>query len=141
MVRMNSKLSAPFAIASAVATLGPGLSAATPSGEAFYQQRCASCHDSGKSTIPSKDALKKLTVTRIRTSMDFGTMASPAGTLRRDERDAVAAYLGVAGSSEAPSAKAFCADREVKLAGSPKLAWNGWSPSTANVTSLAMPPA
>jgi polyvinyl alcohol dehydrogenase (cytochrome) len=132
MVRMNSKLSAPFAIVAALATLGPGLSAATPSGEALYQQRCASCHDSGKSTIPSKDALKKLTVTRIRTSMDFGTMASPAGTLRRDERDAVAAYLGVAGSSEAPPAKAFCADREVKLAGSPKLAWNGWSPSTAN---------
>jgi polyvinyl alcohol dehydrogenase (cytochrome) len=132
MVRMNFKLSAPFAIVAALATLGPELSAATPSGDALYQQRCASCHDSGKSTIPSKDALKKLTVTRIRTSMDFGTMGGVATTMRRDERDAVAAYLGVTGGNEAPPAKAFCADRDVKLAGSPKLAWNGWSPSAAN---------
>jgi polyvinyl alcohol dehydrogenase (cytochrome) len=132
MVRMNFQLCAPFTIVTALATLGPGLSAATPSGEALYQQRCASCHDSGKPTIPAKDALKKLTVARIRTSMDFGTMGGVATTMRRDERDAVAAYLGVAGGNEAPPAKAFCADREVKLAGSPKLAWNGWSPSTAN---------
>jgi polyvinyl alcohol dehydrogenase (cytochrome) len=129
---MNFQLSAPFAIVAALATLGPGLSAATPSGEALYQQRCASCHDSGKAKIPSKDALKKLTVTHIRTSMDFGTMGGVATTMRRDERDAVAAYLGVAGGSEALPAKAFCAEREVKLAGSPKLAWNGWSPSAVN---------
>jgi polyvinyl alcohol dehydrogenase (cytochrome) len=44
----------------------------------------------------------------------------------------VAAYLGVVGGNEAPPPKAFCADRGVKLAGPPKLAWNGWSPSTAN---------
>ncbi|HEY6340356.1 MAG TPA: cytochrome c [Bryobacteraceae bacterium] len=129
---MNSKLSAPFAIMAALATLGPGISAATPSGEAVYQQRCASCHDSGSSKVPTKDALKKLPVVRIRTSMDFGTMGSVATTLRRDERDAVAAYLGVAGVNEAPPAKAFCADRKVKLAGSPKVAWNGWSSSSGN---------
>jgi polyvinyl alcohol dehydrogenase (cytochrome) len=132
MVRMNSKFSAPFAIMVALATLGPGISGATPSGEAVYQQRCASCHDSGSSQVPTKDALKKLPVVRIRTSMDFGTMGSVATTLRRDERDAVAAYLGVAGGNEAPPAKAFCADRKVKLAGSPKVAWNGWSPSSGN---------
>ena len=127
---MYSNLTA--SLVAALVTLGPGLSAATPSGEALYQQRCASCHDSGNSGIPAKDALKKLTVARIRTSMDFGTMGSAATTLRRDERDAVAAYLGVAGAHEAPPAKAFCADRAVKLAASPKLAWNGWSPSLAN---------
>jgi polyvinyl alcohol dehydrogenase (cytochrome) len=132
MVRMNFRLSAPWVVVSALATLGPGLSAATPSGEALYQQRCASCHDSGQAAIPSKDALKKMTVTRIRTSMDFGKMGGVATTMRRDERDAVAAYLGAAVANEAPPAKAFCADREVKLAGSPQQAWNGWSPSTGN---------
>ena len=132
MVRMNFKLSVPFAIVSALAMEGPGLSAATPSGEALYQQRCAPCHDAGKAAIPSKDALKKMTVTRIRTSMDFGKMGGVATTMRRDERDAVAAYLGAAVANEAPPAKAFCSDREVKLAGSPKQAWNGWSPSGGN---------
>ena len=127
---MNSKLAA--SLVSVLASLGLGLSAATPSGEAIYQQRCASCHDSGNSKIPAKDALKKLTVARIRISMDFGTMGGVANTLRREERDAVAVYLGVAGGNEAPPAKAFCADRAVKLTGSGKLAWNGWSPSFAN---------
>jgi polyvinyl alcohol dehydrogenase (cytochrome) len=64
--------------------------------------------------------------------MDFGTMVGVATTMRRDERDAVAAYLGIAAGREAPPAKAFCADREVKLAGSSKVTWNGWSPSTTN---------
>src|SRR6516162_2172743 len=111
MMRMLYKLSAPFAMMAALVTLEPGLTAATPSGEALYQQRCASYHDSGKVSIPSKDALKKLSVTRIRTSMDFGKMGGVATTMRRDERDAVAAYLGVAGVNDAPPASAFCADR------------------------------
>ena len=132
MMRMLSKLSALLAMVAALVTLEAGLTAATPSGEALYQQRCASCHDSGKASIPSKDALKKLSVTRIRTSMDFGKMGGVATTMRREERDAVAAYLGVAGANDAPPASAFCADREVKLAGSLKAAWNGWSPSMAN---------
>src|ERR1700730_13326086 len=100
MVRMHSRLSLPFTIAIVLGTLAPACSAATVSGEAVYQQRCASCHDSGNPRVPTREALKKLSVTRIRTSMDFGTMGSRATTLRRDERDAVAAYLGAAGSNE-----------------------------------------
>ena len=66
--------------------------------------------------------------------MDFGSMGSVATTLRRDERDAVAAYLGVAGGNETAAipAKAYCADRTVKLASQPKTEWNGWSPSATN---------
>jgi hypothetical protein len=41
MVRMFFKHSVPFAIVGALVVLEPGLSAATPSGEALYQQRCA----------------------------------------------------------------------------------------------------
>ena len=117
---------------SVLLTIAVGLSAATPSGEVLYQQRCASCHDSGKGNIPTKDALKKLPVGRIRTSMDFGTMGSVATTLKSDERDAVAAYLGVAGGTAASFTKGYCADRGVKLAGAPKVQWNGWSPSVTN---------
>jgi polyvinyl alcohol dehydrogenase (cytochrome) len=131
MVRMNSRLSLPFAIA-VLGTIGPACSAAPVSGEAVYQKRCASCHDSANPRVPAREALKKLSVMRIRTSMDFGSMGTVATTLRRDERDAVAAYLGLAGSNEAPPAKAYCADRSVTLASHPKAEWNGWSPSATN---------
>ena len=132
MVRMNSRLSLPFAITVVLGTIGSARSAAPVSGEAVYQQRCAPCHDSANPRVPTRVALKKLSVTRIRTTMDFGSMGTVATTLRRDERDAVAAYLGVAGSNEATPAKAYCADRNVTLAGHPKAEWNGWSPSATN---------
>jgi polyvinyl alcohol dehydrogenase (cytochrome) len=106
--------------------------AAPPSGEAVYKQRCASCHDSGNSRAPSRDDLKQFSVTRILRALDFGLMSNIAGPLRRDERDAVATYLGSAAASEAVPAKAYCADRSVKFTGSVEPQWNGWSPSPGN---------
>ena len=55
-----------------------------------------------------------------------------ARPMLRDERDAVAAYLGTAGGTPSPPTAAFCSDRRVTLADSPKFAWNGWSPTLAN---------
>ena len=57
------------------------------------------------------------------------TVAYP---LARDEREAVAAYLGTAGAAPGPRPSAFCSDRRVKLADAPKAAWNGWSPGSGN---------
>jgi mono/diheme cytochrome c family protein len=37
--------------------MAEALSAATPSGEAVFQQRCASCHDSGDPRIPMRAEL------------------------------------------------------------------------------------
>jgi cytochrome c553 len=108
--------------------LGPALSAAPVSGEAVYQKRCASCHDSGNARVPSREALKKVPVTRIERSLDFGAMSNVASFLRRDEREAVAAYLGVAANNPAPPAKAFCSDRGVAITGRSRSEWNGWSP-------------
>ena len=59
-------------------------------------------------------------------------MSNVASSLRRDEREAVAAYLGVAGGNPAPLAKAFCSDRSVAITGRSKSEWNGWSPATTN---------
>ena len=95
----------------------PGLSAAAVSGEAVYKERCASCHDSGNPRVPSREELKKLPVPRILRAMDFGLMSNVASKLRQDEREAVAAYLGVPGGSGQPPASAYCADRSVKLTG------------------------
>ncbi len=69
--------------------------------------------------------------TKILRVLDFGVMMSVAYPLRRDERDAVAKYLGTDAGDPAPPASAFCANREVRLAaGVPQ--WNGWSPTASN---------
>jgi polyvinyl alcohol dehydrogenase (cytochrome) len=120
-----------FRLLAFLATFVPALLAAPVSGEAVYQKRCASCHDSPASRAPSRDSLKTRSVLSIQRTLDFGIMQNVAGPMRRDERDAVATWLGVAGASSTPPAKAFCADRSVKLTANPA-GWNGWSPSTAN---------
>src|SRR6516225_5614181 len=103
------------------------MSAAPVSGEAVFKQRCASCHDSGNLRAPSRDDLKQYSVTRIQRALDFGLMSNVAGPLKRDERDAVAAYLGSATTGDAVPAKAYCVDRSVKLGSSNDPQWNGWS--------------
>jgi len=111
--------------------LGPALLAAPVSGEAVYQKRCAACHDSAASRAPSRDALKTRSVLSIQRTLDFGIMSNVASPLRRDERDAVAAWLGIAGGTSSPPAKAFCTDRSVKITDNSS-GWNGWSSSTGN---------
>jgi polyvinyl alcohol dehydrogenase (cytochrome) len=116
----------------ALGVLAPALAAAQVSGEAVYQLRCAVCHDSGNPRVPSRDEVKKLSVTRILRILDFGEMQNVASKLRQDEREAVASYLGVRGGSGAVPAKAYCADRTVTLTGHNKTQWNGWSPDLTN---------
>src|SRR2546427_8244194 len=108
------------------------LCAATISGEAVYKQRCAACLDSSSGRVPPRDELKKLTVTYILRALDFGVMNKIATKLRQDEREAVAAYLGIPGDIPKPAATAYCQDRNVKLTGAVKAQWNGWSPSPTN---------
>jgi polyvinyl alcohol dehydrogenase (cytochrome) len=121
-----------IAMTFALGVLAPALAAAQVSGEAVYQQRCAVCHDSGNPRIPSRDEVKKLSVTRILRTLDFGEMQNVASKLRQDEREAVASYLGVPGGSSEVPAKAYCADRTVTLTGHSKSEWNGWSPAPTN---------
>jgi polyvinyl alcohol dehydrogenase (cytochrome) len=129
MMRMHSRL---WAIPLALGILGPVVSAAPVSGEAVFQKRCASCHDSGDARIPRREELKKLSVNSILRTLDFGEMSNIATPMRREERDAVAAFLGVNTGNGTPPAKAFCADRTVTVSTPPKLGWNGWSPTITN---------
>jgi polyvinyl alcohol dehydrogenase (cytochrome) len=121
-----------IAITFALSTLAPALYAAPVSGEIVYQQRCAACHDAANPRVPPRDELKKLSVTRILRALDFGEMNNVASKLRQDEREAVASYLGVPGGSGQIPAKAYCADRTVRLTGRGKTEWNGWSPALTN---------
>src|SRR5438552_3612310 len=108
---MRALISITFLLA-VVAPVVPA--AAQVSGEAVYKQRCALCHDSGSPRVPPRDELKKRSVASILRTMDFGVMNNVATKLRQDEREAVAAYLGIPGGNGQPPASAYCADRTVK---------------------------
>jgi polyvinyl alcohol dehydrogenase (cytochrome) len=105
---------------------------AAVSGDVVYQKRCAACHDSTTARVPPRDALKKLPAARILRALDFGVMMNVASPLTREEREAVAAYLGTAGGDATATPKNYCKDRDVNLSGIPKGAWNGWSPASNN---------
>jgi polyvinyl alcohol dehydrogenase (cytochrome) len=82
--------------------------------------------------IPQRDALKQMSAARILRTLDFGLMMSIAYPLRRDEREAVANYLGLPGSEPGPPASAFCTVKAFTLSGEAAGNWNGWSATPSN---------
>jgi polyvinyl alcohol dehydrogenase (cytochrome) len=65
--------------------------------------------------------------------MNAGVMMTVAYPLRREEREAVAAYLGTPGPEPGPKPEAFCTDRVAKLRGADATgSWTGWSPTLDN---------
>jgi polyvinyl alcohol dehydrogenase (cytochrome) len=107
--------------------------AQAPSGRAIYERRCASCHERpSDGRTPGRETLEKMTSARILRSLDFGAMMTIAYQLRRDEREAVAAFLGRPGSDPPPRPEAFCRDRSIALDTKTAPVWNGWSPSPNN---------
>src|SRR5207245_10436995 len=110
---------------------GSTLEAAT-SGDEVYKSRCAGCHDQVSARIPSREALQKMSATAILRTLDFGLMMSIAYPMRREEREAVANFLGTGVADTAIPASAVCpADRPI-LSHRTDASWNGWSPSTSN---------
>jgi polyvinyl alcohol dehydrogenase (cytochrome) len=59
-------------------------------------------------------------------------MLAIAMTMNRDERIAVAEFLGTDAPESATPATAFCSNRTVTFAPSPRATWNGWSPTPDN---------
>jgi len=105
----------------------------TVSGADIYQARCAQCHDNGAATrAPSRDVLQKMPASRILRTLDFGLMMSVAYPLTREERNAVANYLGTKGPEPGPPPAAFCSAERRPLSGEAAGNWNGWSPSPTN---------
>jgi polyvinyl alcohol dehydrogenase (cytochrome) len=102
------------------------------SGEEIYAKRCAMCHDQANERIPPRSALQKLPASRIVRELNAGVMMAVGFNLSREDRLAVASYLGTNATESGPSAAAFCSDRTVKLAAKPKFSWNGWSPRADN---------
>ena len=104
---------------------------AAASGAETYAKHCASCHDQTSPRVPPRDALAKMSPARILRTLDFGLMMSVAYPLRRDEREAVAAFLGKGADDTAPPAQAMCRSGR-PLQGASTQSWTGWSPSASN---------
>jgi polyvinyl alcohol dehydrogenase (cytochrome) len=102
-----------------------------PSGEAVYAEHCALCHEQINERIPHRSALQQMSSARIVRALDAGAMLAIAMTMNRDERLAVADYLGTAAADAIPAAAAYCSDRTVTLSAAAR-AWNGWSPTLDN---------
>ena len=107
--------------------------AAQPSGQAVYAEHCALCHEQVNERIPHRSALQQLPASRIVRALDAGAMLAIAMTMNRDERIAVAEYLGTDAPDSEPPASAYCADRTLTLRATRSAAsWNGWSPTPDN---------
>ncbi|HUE43750.1 MAG TPA: PQQ-binding-like beta-propeller repeat protein [Candidatus Sulfotelmatobacter sp.] len=102
------------------------------SGEAVYREYCGSCHDHAGPRIPPRSALQALSAARILRTLDAGVMMRIAYGLQRNQREAVANYLGKANDDTAPPATAFCSDRKFSLSDGSRSSWTGWSPSPSN---------
>src|ERR1700687_664275 len=96
---------------------------AAPSGEEVYKKKCSACHEQVNPRIPPREALQKMPSARILRALDSGAMMAIAFTLHRDERIAVASYLGTNDTIPGPSPSAYCSDRTVKLSANP----SGWN--------------
>ncbi|HTS48280.1 MAG TPA: PQQ-binding-like beta-propeller repeat protein [Bryobacteraceae bacterium] len=106
------------------------LAAAT--GEEVYKKRCSGCHDQSNSRIPPRDTLQKMPAARILKILDFGVMMQVAYHMPREEREAVAKFLGTDGAETVLPAEAFCKDRTVSIDDKSKFVWDGWSPKGDN---------
>jgi len=108
------------------------LAATPPSGEAVYQRRCAGCHEQTSARIPPRQVLQQMPASRILRTLDFGAMMTVAYPMSRDERQAVAGYLGTNAPAIAFPPSAYCGDRRATISSKPQSSWNGWSPSSNN---------
>src|SRR5579872_3967232 len=115
MVRNSTKVPALLFIASTSIAIGAiaalliagwlprRVNADQVSGEAVYREYCASCHDHPGPRIPPRSALQALSAARILRTLD-GVMMRIAYGLQRNQREAVANYLGKAKDETAPPA-------------------------------------
>jgi len=102
-----------------------------PSGEDVYKKRCSGCHEQVTPRVPPREALQRMPSARILRALDSGAMMAIAFTIPRDERIAVASFLGTKETVAGPPPSAYCSDRTVKLGTNPR-GWNGWSPGVTN---------
>src|SRR6266852_9661209 len=132
LIRAASRFLALAGPSAAIAFISTFAALAAPSGEEVYTRRCSTCHDQANPRIPPRDSLKKIPASRILKVLDFGAMMQIAYQMTREEREAVAKFLGTEGGEASLPPGAFCKDRTVSINDKSKFIWNGWSPKGDN---------
>src|SRR5438270_11545527 len=127
MTRFRTHMLAfPLAVSGAIAA--SGVQAAQISGETVYGKYCTTCHDATDGRAPTRAALKQMSPARILRTLDFGLMMSIAYPIRRDEREAVAKFLGGAADESPIGPEAFCKAERLIMPAASQANWTGWSP-------------
>jgi polyvinyl alcohol dehydrogenase (cytochrome) len=102
-------------------------------GEAAFLKYCASCHDKPDDRIPPRTVLRGMSPQRILRTLDFGLMMAIAYPIKREDRIAIASFLGQGKDESAMPKSAYCeADRPV-FPGPTQALWNGWSADAGNM--------
>src|SRR4029077_9667549 len=109
-------------------------SAAAQDGAALYEERCASCHERGAvARAPARDVIAALPADRIVASLETGLMRVQGEALTAEQKRAIAAYLSVAGASNATApasgARRCGAPPDLRLA---EADWRAWGSTLAN---------
>jgi polyvinyl alcohol dehydrogenase (cytochrome) len=63
-------------------------------GKSVYDKNCASCHESPLGKTPGRASLSQVSLVNILMAMEFGKMQAQAAHLKRQEKEAVAFFLG-----------------------------------------------
>jgi mono/diheme cytochrome c family protein len=107
LIRAASRFLALASSWAAIAFISTFAALAAPSGEEVYTKRCSACHDQANPRIPPRDSLKKIPASRILKVLDFGAMMQIAYQMTREEREAVAMFLGTEGGEASLPPGAF----------------------------------
>jgi polyvinyl alcohol dehydrogenase (cytochrome) len=101
---------------------------ATPSsGEALYQQRCASCHEGGVARAANAKALRQLSAERIGFALAYGIMSQQGRDLSRGEIGEIVRFLAGTPAAPAPAlSDSTCRDPGPQLTDAALPRWNGW---------------
>lgn len=108
------------------------LAATASSGEAVFGKYCAACHDHPDDRIPPRTVLKGMSPQRILRTLDFGLMMSIAYPIKREDRVAVANFLGQGKDEAALPRSAYCKAERPIFPGPASALWNGWSADSGN---------
>jgi polyvinyl alcohol dehydrogenase (cytochrome) len=116
-------------------SMGAALAAQPPalSGADVYARHCAACHEQVGPRMPTRAALAGMSPARILRTLDFGQMMTIAYGLRREEREAVAQFLGKGVDESALPASALCKADRPMLATAVHAGWPGWGPAQSNM--------
>ena len=100
-------------------------------GAALYQERCASCHDSPRGSIPSIGAIRQMTNAAVYAAMANGAMKSQTSGLSTQQLISLLVYIAPAGDPVLKPAfeKSCAANASFHPAAN---AWGGWSPDVTN---------